>query len=727
MGEILFFGHLHIEAERQHVLTAMDCFPDSPMYDEICDEYDEVYEELAALCRPVALAAFTKLEDGFADAGIPAGSGILCVLRSLGFEASALSGRYFAAGDCLKGMLADKLADALLFSMEKELNPQLAAACRRRGKGIDGRFDPPNQVPMTAQRLIFEETGAQERLGFRLSSGLMVDPQKSCTSLYVLTDDTDRMLVGHDCRRCKNRTCRNRRHYGGNVTAEGRGVFPVEDGQTLLQALRAAGVYIPAVCGGAGRCGKCAVMVLSGNLPPSDADRSFFTREELEAGRRLACTAVPEGDCTIRLDGDGEERFDVAGTAAAAGQAGGRPCVLAVDIGTTTITVALAGKADGAILSAVSFVNRQRAYGADVISRQSAAVAGQAQALRACVCAQLLDGFREALEKAGAAPENVEAVGIAGNTTMIHLLMGWPCDGLGRAPFTAHSLALTSAPFRTVFDSDFLGCDVTIMPGISTYVGGDIVSGLLRYAVDTSEKPVLLLDLGTNGEMALGDRSGIVCTSTAAGPAFEGGNISCGTGSVPGAICSVRIEDGRAQVRTIGEKPPVGICGTGVIETAAELVRTGLVDETGRLDETYFDDGFPLAAAAGGQMLCFAQKDVREIQLAKAAVRAGLETLLLRRGIGYGDISAVLLAGGFGYRTDTEKAAVIGMLPRELLPVTRAVGNSSLDGAVMLLTQAGAAARAKTIADGAREIGLAADADFSRLYMEHMAFDESPV
>ena len=164
----------------------------------------------------------------------------------------------------------------------------------------------------------------------------------------------------------------------------------------------------------------------------------------------------------------------------------------------------------------------------------------------------------------------------------------------------------------------------------------------------------LFIDLGTNGEMAIGRKGKFLVTSTAAGPAFEGGNISCGTGSVPGAICAVKIENGRASFETIGGAAPKGICGTGAVSVLAELLKAGLLDETGALDDDIFDDGFEIAPG-----VVFTQKDVREMQLAKSAVRAGLETLLLRYGATYADIKKLYVAGGFGYRIDREKAVDI--------------------------------------------------------------------
>ena len=194
-------------------------------------------------------------------------------------------------------------------------------------------------------------------------------------------------------------------------------------------------------------------------------------------------------------------------------------------------------------------------------------------------------------------------------------------------------------------------------------------------------------------------------------------------GSVPGAICGVSVQEGTAQVETIGDQPPVGLCGTGVIETAYELVKEELVDETGMLEEDYFEEGFPLADTKQGETIVFTQKDVREIQLAKSAVRAGIETLLLRSGIGYKDVGQVFLAGGFGYRVDLKKAVGIGMLPEELEGKTTAVGNSSLSGARRYLTEGDAAKRLRQIIASSDEVELSSDKDFNQFYTEYMFFE----
>ena len=233
-----------------------------------------------------------------------------------------------------------------------------------------------------------------------------------------------------------------------------------------------------------------------------------------------------------------------------------------------------------------------------------------------------------------------------------------------------------------------------------------------------------MIDLGTNGEIALGNREKILVTSTAAGPAFEGGNIAFGVGSIEGAISGVTIDEDGPHIRTIADKEPVGICGTGVIEAVSELVKAELVDETGCLEEGYFDDGYPLAVQKDGTQIVLTQEDIREIQLAKAAVRAGVETLFLRYGITKEEVSHVYLAGGFGFKLDHSKAIQIGMLPQDFADKIETVGNSSLGGAVKFLMEKESRDRVDAIGSGAQEINLSADKDFNQLYMDAMYFEE---
>lgn len=485
--------------------------------------------------------------------------------------------------------------------------------------------------------------------------------------------------------------------------------------KSLLERLREREIFLPADCGGAGTCGKCRVRFLKRAPEPKPVERRIFTQQQLEDGWRLACMACPEEEVAIEFEPRGDA-IDVLAEFAVTSEAGGVPASgqvraetqepqiirkVAVDLGTTTIAAALVDCTNDKILATQTGVNHQRSLGCDVITRIRAAAEGKAQELQRTVDQDLADLIRQL----GEDPDTVETV-IAGNTTMEHLLLGLPCESLGRAPYTPVDISLHRAGNRL------------IMPGISTFVGADIVSGIVACGMDQSEKTVALIDLGTNGEMAVGNRSRILVASAAAGPAFEGGCISCGTAGIRGAIDAVEIRNGSARVHTIGSAKPVGICGSGVIETVYELCRTGIVDETGQMDEKYEQSGFPLALD-----VFFTGEDIREVQLAKSAVRAGFETLAQEYGIDIEQIDTLYLAGGFGWRINLKKAVGIGLLPRIAAERIRPVGNSSLAGAVMLAEDAGMAKRLEWCVKISREVGLAGNTTFNELYMDHMYFD----
>ena len=480
---------------------------------------------------------------------------------------------------------------------------------------------------------------------------------------------------------------------------------------SLLEQLQKQGVYIPADCGGIGRCGKCRVQFLSGAPEADEDDAEIFSPEQIADGWRLACKAFPAGAYEIAWE-QSEDEMEVA-TDFADGKEGSEAfseagaevsnnLVAAVDIGTTTLAVSLVDRTNDKVIDTKTSVNHQRVFGADVISRIQASMDGKKDELKASIRKDL-DTLIAALgEKMTEIP-----VIISGNTTMEHLFLGLPCDTLGVAPYTPVDISLHE-------EENFL-----MLPGISTYVGADIVSGIIACGMDQSEEVCMLIDLGTNGEMAIGNKDRILSASTAAGPAFEGGNISCGVAGVPGAISSVDIaEDGSVTIGTIGDKDPIGLCGTGVLEVVYEMLKAEYMDETGLLEDEYIDDGFPLS-----DDVVFTDQDVREVQLAKSAIRAGAETLMEEYGVGYDDISALYLAGGFGQKINLQKAAGIGLLPEELLVRTKAVGNSSLAGAVMIAKDETLKERFAHVADYSEEVSLTGNPTFNDLYMEYMMFE----
>ncbi len=490
-------------------------------------------------------------------------------------------------------------------------------------------------------------------------------------------------------------------------------------GKSVMEALQAQGVYLAGNCGSNGTCGKCRVRFLSQAPAPSAADLKLLDSDALARGERLACKAQAEAGMRIEMIAPDESEMKVESSfslsqevlskkAAEAGVSGessdsslSGQVVAAVDIGTTTIAMSAVEAKTGRVLQTVTGINHQRAWGADVISRMEASNQGKGRELQQSILSDL-DGLRKRL----GLPADVKML-ISGNTTMEHLLQGLPCKTLGVAPYTPVDISLHAYE------------NMTILPGISTFVGADIVSGIVACGMDESEEISLLVDLGTNGEMAIGNRGRILSASTAAGPAFEGGNISCGIAGIPGAVCSVEIEDGEAHIETIGDRPAAGLCGTGVLEVVYELLKEELIDETGLLDDEYFEDGFPVAEG-----VVFTAKDVREVQLAKSAVRAGMEVLIESYGTDYDHIGKLYLAGGFGQKINLEKAVGIGLLPEELLDRMYPVGNSSLAGAVMAAHDPAILERMAKTAERSEETALAESPLFSDLYMDNMFFPE---
>lgn len=723
--------NLQAKMNREQVFRLIDCYEDSPVYEEVEESYEELEKEVMALIKPQGRMEFSALPAEAATKEYPEGTPVIFLIATVGREVTEYSDRLFKEGEYLKGMLVDAMADSCLFSLEPIWQEQVREACGDRNVGIARRLEAPQDLPMTAQKVAYDVLNAKEELDMKISSGYMYDPVKASCQVFVLTDDKETFRTQHNCRACPKLDCKMRSIPPVSVTVTEKGntyTTDLGDRESLMDSLIRSGSYISAVCGGRGICGKCKIKVTKGYLSPADADRKFFTEEELKQGFRLACLAYPKEDLEITLDGNQDENFEVLSafqnqeehTAEENGTYG-----IAIDIGTTTIAVNLITVPGKAMKSSYSVINHQRAYGADVVSRMQAANEGKGEELRASIRKDLLEGIRFVIDQAEIEADQVVKIAIGGNTTMGHLLLGLSCESLGVYPFTPVDISYIEKSFEEVFADPMLNCPVVILPGISTFVGGDIVSGLLFCGFDQAENVCMLVDLGTNGEMAIGNKDKILVTSTAAGPAFEGGNISCGMGSVAGAICHVKLsEDGTAAVETIGDKPAIGLCGTGVIETTAELLRNGLVDETGLLDDDYFDDGILLAVSPEGKEITFTQKDVREIQLAKSAVRAGLETLILRYGVDYGKIDKVYLAGGFGYKIDQEKAVAIGMIPAELEAKIETVGNSSLGGAYAALGDPEAEAKLNRLVAISEEIGLSTDKDFNELYMEHMYFEE---
>ncbi len=376
----------------------------------------------------------------------------------------------------------------------------------------------------------------------------------------------------------------------------------------------------------------------------------------------------------------------------------------AVDIGTTTVAAVFSDLATGSVLKIDSAVNPQISYGTDVISRiKYCSQYGVSDPKRS-----ITDRINRMLEAFG---QPLDAMSVTGNTAMLSMFTGEDPSSMGFYPFTPPSL------FGETRSSESLGLvtggEVYINPCMGPFVGGDITTAVLGSSLK-SDDPALLCDIGTNGEVALFSNGRIYSASTAAGPAFEGATISCGMAAVSGALKKLRISSDGISWETTDGAEPKGICGSGLISAVSELLKNGYIDMTGLLEEEQFN--------ITGRIYVN-RKDIREIQMAKSAVCAGIEALCAKAGVAPSDIKTFCVAGGFGSSTDLSEAAAIGLFPKVLLPSAKTSGNAALGGCLRTLLSDSAKREAEETARNATVMNLAEDAVFMDKYIEDMFFE----
>jgi len=615
-------------------------------------------------------------------------------------------------------------------------------------------------------------------------------------------------------------------------------------------------VDFDAPCGGAGTCGKCAVLTADGSFSTVTADEKKLLHEkELKAGIRLACQLYALSDCSITLshglqesqilhesyvseyaftplysvktcsaelpgtddqrsvlqriadscspdseNGTGSEKRSGSGNAEnsslhmkglslsieqirsipadffpAKNSSSTRTAentasfsvllrggtimdisrepkeyvCFAADIGTTTIAVYAVHPLTGFVLAFRSSINRQKRFGADVISRIQY-VQNHDDGLKQMektIVSQLEKHIMDMLDELALTSDAAAGIAVAGNTTMLHLFAGIDPSGISTSPFIpVFTRAVRGSAAEFGFTALPSWIPLQLLPSISSYVGADITAGMFAVGMDASADTVMLLDIGTNGEIALASGGKIHCCSTAAGPAFEGASITFGIGGIYGAVDSVTPytdEEGRIQLQytTIGNEPASGICGSAIIDVTAALLETGLADYTGRIDADspaalhqkhlfteYRNEPaviiVPESETALEGPILFTQKDIREVQLAKAAIAAGIETLLQESSADADAIEQLYLAGGFGNYIHTASAVRIGLIPAELADRTISAGNTAGKGTVQMMIDADGEAAMNRLIEKTRYIELSSHAAFQNLYVEHMVFPE---
>lgn len=470
-------------------------------------------------------------------------------------------------------------------------------------------------------------------------------------------------------------------------------VFQVsaEKNETILTVLQRNGFPIYAGCAGQGKCGHCKI--------------------HLDGKEVLACQAKIDADCMVLLNGSVADT-EVESATELSGINRGR-FAFAVDLGTTTVAVARVDPDSGEVQATRACENRQRSFGADIISRLRYARKKEGLKQLQSVIAKQLEGMFCSLAEM---PSEAENITIAGNTAMVYLLAGKDITGLVTPPYCCDGQELMQFAAKDIGISAAGYVPVRLLPPIGGFIGSDISSAIYASKIHTASEWEMLYDLGTNGEISIANQDRILCCGTAAGSALEGVGITCGVGGIQGAIRKLRHKNGETTYDVIGECQPCGLCASGIIDAIAIMLETGVIDYSGRMSQAYKRNFFITPD------VFLTNRDVREIQLAKAAVAAGAVCLIRQTNISWKDISCLKLAGAFGSSVDISSACRIGLIPSELECKTSAVGNAALEGVTAAACREEALREILQITRRAKQVDLSQEKDFEEEFIQNINF-----
>lgn len=516
----------------------------------------------------------------------------------------------------------------------------------------------------------------------------------------------------------------------------------VDQDTTILQAALANQIYINSTCGGEGICGKCKVVV-SGRV--KSRVTGVITPQERKNNIYLACLTYVQGDLEVMIPDNSRLNFDkltpeelderLSGLAIEPSGAAGNNFGFCFDIGTTTVSGQLINLDSKKILGTKATYNQQAAFGSDVITRiVYAAKPGGLRQLHDCICGTINQIIKELIAEHKVDLGNVNSIVCAGNTTMIHLLLNRDPAHIRRLPYVA------AANFPLVLPA--VKVDINInpqgllhcVPGVSGYVGGDTTAGVLSSGLYQKEKLCILIDIGTNGEIVLGNHEFLVACAASAGPAFEGSGLTCGMRASVGSIQKIFIakQDFNVKCSVIQDKKPRGICGSGYIDLLSEMLATGIIDKSGKIKA----EGKRIRKTDNGKefIVCFKEEtdsgadiviseaDIENLKRSKGAIYSATSILVKHLGLDFSVIDKIYIAGGFGTYLDIEKAIKIGLLPDLERSKFVFIGNSSLAGARQVLLSTQEKSLADTIASKITYFELSMEPGYMEEYSQALFF-----
>lgn len=500
-------------------------------------------------------------------------------------------------------------------------------------------------------------------------------------------------------------------------------------GSTIGDAIAATGLPLEQPCAGRGTCGLCKILVESGASPPDDIERTHLTNGELAVENRLACRARVACDVKVVLAPIVvySNKIFRASTRYKRLQT---PLGLAIDLGSTTVAAFITMLDDLEVQAGAAGLNQQTVFGADVISRLAAATSSPANAERLQKLALAsINHAIDSLKMPDRIRRRIERVVIVSNVAMHHLLVMYPLDTLAVKPFQPHdkeAIRDASGLLGGIFPE---GVRVSLPPLIGGFVGSDALACLAYFDFNQASGPMAAIDLGTNGEVMVTDGHRILTASTAAGPAFEGVNISCGTRAVDGAIVGVHLDGEELVLKTIGDEVPVGLTGSGLLSAVYALRKSRVIEPNGRIaaapplfaDRIQVDQHgarrIPLTTSGN---LWLTQWDIRELQKAKGAIRAAIDVLMRQLNLKPEDLERVILTGSFGGQVDIDAVMELGMIPPVRREVVETIANGAGLGAARFLSDEGFDFGVR-LASRAEQIDLDQDENFYSLYVNAMS------
>ncbi len=728
--------------DKKTILDVLKCNRDKDNYILYSSTLNDVIANDLDLITPTAYYATGDTNEHSDNDDL---SSIYCIV-TLGSQLDLQINNYFETGQYLEGLLLSALGDEVLYSLSNDLHIFLQSNLDENTY-LTKKFEIGDYPPEFNQ-VIYDFINNEDKIeDIHLTTNYMLSNSKSMVYFYSVSKNNCGE-TSHNCNTCFFKEC-NRKQLEITIknTCTTLSCFKFDN---LLDILNKNNININSYCNGNGTCKKCKINIdingvnssvlacdyyvvdnITIDLPKTDNNISIqsdykyfpykkdkFTIKKINSidlvenksfesllEKKLSVNTLKKINNLKTLEApmellikNNEEIIDIGSNITG--------YTICIDVGTTTVVVALVDIVSGNIIATEKFINPQKKYGGDIVSRINYATNNHN-----ILTTLIVDKINLTIDNLVNNYECVHNIVVSGNTTMMYLLCGINPSMLATTPFSFGFNSITKVNSTEIFHRNY--GTVTILPSISAYVGGDIVAGILGTDLLNCDKNILLVDIGTNGEIVLKSNK-FYCCSTAAGPVFEGSNIECGSPSVEGAIYSVTMANNKFLYETIGNMPPIGICGSGVIDIVSQLLTNNIIDENGLMEN--------FEKINITDHIYFSQKDIRALQLAKSSILTGIDTLLSKANIGYEDIDLLYLGGGFGSNISVENTVKIGLLPLELQSKIIPVGNCGLFGTIKYATSKVSEYEVNLIIKNAEHIELATNDFFTEKYIENINF-----